>query len=351
MNQPLVQDERTYAVLGPRSSGGIHEILELVDNPHTSVARLASVISKDAALMKRLLRQANSPLYGFQRRVSDPSFAVVLLGFDALKEMVVRSVVYGAFRRMVDTMIRFESFWTHSIGCALGSRLIAIKTGVCDANDAFAAGLLHDVGYIIINQSIMDRFYEGKQSSIPGSNLNLVFPSKASHQEIGAALAERWHLSEDIVEAIRYHHHPGAATINPALVATVHTAEVLCHVLNIGQTDYETLAEIEPEARRILGVDQSYFEVDSDSGYVNLFKEELSRAPKFATLVQELRSNLVDAMGNLDEKERLVVALLYYEGLSVEDAAKLLGMSIPAVEQVQNTAFARLRAAVTVIAQ
>jgi RNA polymerase sigma factor (sigma-70 family) len=352
MNQALVYDEYTVAAMRARSSSGINEILELVDNPRTSVARLASVISKDASLTKRLLRQANSPLYGFQRRVSDPNFAVVLLGFDALKEMVVRSVVSGAFRRMVDTMMRFESFWTHSIGCALGSRLIALKTGACDANDAFVAGLLHDVGYVIINQTIMDRFYGKQEIQAKEKNAECSQPlPKTGHPEIGAALVERWHLSQDIVEAIRFHHCPEAATVNPSLVSTVHIAEALCHKLCIGLTDYETVAEVEPAAKRILGLDQSLFELDTDSGYVNLFREELSRAPKFATLIQELRTNLVEAMGELEEKQRLVVALLYYEGLSVEEAARLLGISVQAVEQLQNAAFARLRAAITCIAQ
>lgn len=352
MNQAIVYEDSVSVSSHPRHSADIKEIVDLVDNPHTSVARLASVISKDAALMKRLLRQANSPLYGFQRRISDPNFAVVLLGFDALKEMVVRSVVSGALRRMVDTMVRFESFWTHSVGCALGARLIAIKTGACDANDAFVAGLLHDVGYVVINESIMDRFYDPQGGNVSWKNIDPALPSaKAGHAEVGAALVRRWNVSGELVEAIRYHHRPVLASINPQLVATVHIAEALCHKLNIGQTDYERVDEVDEEAQRILGVDESFFQVDPDSGYIVLFRQELARAPKFETLVQELRSNLVEAMGELEDKERLVVALRYYEGLSVEDCTKLLGLSVMAVEQLQHSAFAKLRAAVTMITQ
>ena len=352
MNQAIAYEDSVTLATHARHSADIKEIVELVDNPHTSVARLASVISKDAALMKRLLRQANSPLYGFQRRISDPNFAVVLLGFDALKEMVLRSVVSGALRRMVDTMIHFESFWTHSVGCALGARLIAIKTGGCDANDAFLAGLLHDVGYVVMNDSIMDRFYDPQGWAVSWKNLDPALPStKAGHAEMGAALARRWNMSGELVEAIQYHHRPALASINPQLVATVHIAEALCHKLNIGRPNYERVERVDEEAQRILGVDDSFFQIDPDSGYIVLFKQELLRAPKFEELVQELRSNLVEAMGELEDQERLIVALLYYEGLSVEDCTKLLGLSITAIEQLQHSAFAKLRAAVTTITE
>ena len=352
MNQPLLHEGYTTVMARPRRTSAVNEIIELVNDPRTSVARLASVISRDPSLTKRLLRQANSPLYGFQRRVSDPGFAVVLLGFDALKEMVVRSVVNGAFRRMVDTLVLFESFWTHSIGCALGARLIALKTGTCEANDAFVAGLLHDVGYLIINESTRAPFSDRNRSPLVAETTDEYgLPVKVGHPDVGAALGERWHLPADIIEAIRCHHTPSAATRNPALTATVHVAEALCHKLNLSSGDFESCNLVEPSAIATLGVHASYFEIDPNSGYVALFREELARAPKFETLVQELRNNLVEAMGELEEPQRLVVALLYYEGLSVEDCSKVLGIPVETVDLLHNAAFARLRAAVTVTAE
>ncbi len=334
----------------PAALGSVNEIIELVNDPRTSIARLTSAIAKDKALMDRVLRQANSPLLGLAQRVQNPDHAVVLLGFDALKEMVIRSVVTGAFRRMVDTFVRFESFWNHSVGCALGARLIASETGACDPNDAFVAGLLHDIGYIVINMTIMEKF-AANANPRPIQDL-VVSPAtegKQGHPGIGAMLAEQWGLAPDIVEAIGFHHHPSLATVNPPLVAVVHIAEVLCYHLAVSTPDYESAHEYDEHAMNCLGLDPAVLESSSSEGYTVLFKEHCSRAPQFRTFVQELRNNLVEVMGNLGEQERVVLALLYYEGLTVSEIANVMDTSIPEIQFLHNAALARLRAAVTMM--
>ena len=332
----------------PTISNRANEIIELVDNPLTSVAKLASAISKDQTLVRRVLRQANSPLYGFPRRVSDPNFAVILLGFDALREMVVRSIVTGAFRRMVNSLVRFEAFWDHSIGCGLGARFISEQTGLCDPNDAFVAGLLHDIGYIILHEQETEE-PKSKAGAAPSHVITPAAKGKPDHADVGAWLATHWHLADDIVAAIRLHHKPATATAHKTMVAIVHTAEVLCHRLQIHKTDYETIDGYDPAALATLGLTEAALTNESDSGYVASLREDLSHAPKFATLISELKQSLVEVMQELSEKERVVLALLYYEGLPMLDISKVLGISIPDVEQLQTTALARLRAAITLI--
>jgi RNA polymerase sigma factor (sigma-70 family) len=323
----------------------VNEIIELVDNPMTSVAKLATAISKDQSLVRRVLRQANSPFYGLPRRINDPNFAVILLGFDTLREMVVRSIVTGAFRRMVNSLIKFEAFWDHSIGCGLGARFISERTGLCDPNDAFVAGLLHDVGYIIMNEQNND---EGKPK--PGVRPASSLPAKPQdHAEVGAWLATHWRLSDDIVAAIKLHHKPATAIAHKTLVAIVHTAEVLCHSLQMHRAEYESIEGYDPQALETLGLTEAALRNESESGYAASIREDLSHAPKFATLITELKQSLVEVMQELSEKERVVLALLYYEGLPLTDISKVLGISIPDVEQLQTTALARLRAAITLI--
>ena len=350
MAEQLLSQQYVSLVRRPAISNRANEIIELVDNPLTSVAKLASAISKDQLLVRRVLRQANSPLYGFPRRVSDPNFAVILLGFDALREMVVRSIVTGAFRRMVNSLIRFEAFWDHSIGCGLASRLLSEQTGLCDPNDAFVAGLLHDVGYIIINENSQD---DGKKSvgKLGRAKTNAATSqlSKLDHAEVGAWLATQWHLSNEIVEAIRLHHIPASATAHQNLAAIVHTAEVLCHRLQIHKMDYESIDAYDPQALLALGLTETTLSNESSTGFIASIREDLSHAPKFATLINELKQNLVEVMQELSEKERVVIALLYYEGLPVLDISKVLGIPIAAVEQLQSTALARLRAAITLM--
>ena len=351
MSQAAVQRKVVTLVHQPTMSSGVKEIIALVEDPRTSVAKLTSAIYKNQVLMERVLRHANSPLYGMHRRVNDPTFAVVLLGFDALKEIVIRSLVTGAFRRMVNSVVRFEAFWNHSVGCGLGARIIAEETGVCDPTDAFVAGLLHDIGYIVLNEN-----GDGHSQSA-----GVVFPSvmrpagtvtspQEDHAEIGAWLIERWKLDSKVVEAIRYHHQPASATENEALTAVVHIAEVLCHHLHIGESTYESVTGYDPAALEAVDLDEAALTGSSSKGYVALFLEKLSRAPKFESLVKDLKKNLIEVMEELSEQERLVIALHYYEGLSTAEVSKVLDVSISDVEQFQETALARLRAAVSLMA-
>lgn len=351
MVQVVAREREIGAAPPPAITHGVKEIIALVDDPRTSVAKLTSVISRNKGLMERILRQANSAVYGMPRRVNDPNFAVVLLGFDALKEMIVRSVVAGAFRRMVNSVVGFEEFWNHSIGCGLGARMIAEKTEVCDPNEAFVAGLLHDIGYLLINWSGENQV---QTASFPGLTLSAAGqgtqPLQEYHAEVGAWLAERWSISEPVVEAIRCHHTPAEAVSGSGIVAVVHVAEVLCHQLQIGHPQYESVSGFEPAALRSLGLKEESFTKQTPQGYASLFMENMTRVPKFESLVHDLKTNLLEAMEDLSEQERLTLALLYYEGLSLADVSKVLGLAANEVEQLQATALARLQAAVTLMA-
>lgn len=350
MAQVASPESALQAIHQSSMSSGVKEIIALVDDPHTSVAKLTSAIYKNQMLMERVLRQANSPLYGFSRRISDPSVAVVLLGFDALKEIVVRSVVTGAFRRMVNSLLRFEDFWNHSVGCGLGARLIAEETGVCDPTDAFVAGLLHDIGYIVLAESGNDA----------GKGLALALPAHSRperddsplqeyHASVGAWLIERWKISEAITEALRYHHQPGLAKKNRPLTAVVHIAEVMCHRLHIGECTFESAEAFDEAALNEVDLAAEVLSSSWTNRYILLFQEKLSRAPKFESLVRDLKSNLIEAMEELSETERLVLALLYHEGLTLSEVTKVLGITIEDAEQFHETALARLRAAVSLM--
>jgi putative nucleotidyltransferase with HDIG domain len=351
MSQPAVPETMPHALRQSSITKDVREIIALVDNPNTSVAKLTSAIYKNQVLMERVLRHANSPLYGFSRRVSDPGFAVILLGFDALKEIVIRSVVTGAFRRMVNSMLRFEAFWNHSVGCGLGARLIAEETMVCDPTEAFVAGLLHDIGYIVLTESENEHSQDAILS-LPGRSRPEAgdSPLEDYHASVGAWLIERWKVSPAIAEAIRYHHQPALAQKNKSITAVVHIAEVLCHRLHIGDCQYETAIAFDQVALDAVNLEADALNLGTPNGYATLFMEKISRAPTFESLVRDLKKNLIEVMEELPEQERLVLALLYHEGLSMPEVAKVLAVTVEDVERFQDMALARLRAAVSLMA-
>jgi RNA polymerase sigma factor (sigma-70 family) len=211
--------------------------------------------------------------------------------------------------------------------------------------------LLHDIGFIVLTESGEDQA-KVLTLSLPAGAMPEAkdSPLQEYHASVGGWLIERWKVSPAIADAIRYHHQPALAQKNKQLTAVVHIAEVLCHRLRIGECDYETAVAYDQAALDQVNLEAEALVGESPNGYVTLFLEKISRAPTFESLVRDLKKNLVEVMEELSEQERLVLALLYHEGLSMPEISKVLGVSVEDVERSQDTALARLRAAVSLMA-
>jgi len=153
---------------------------------------------------------------------------------------------------------------------------------------------------------------------------------------------ERWGLGERIVEAVRCHHHPAVAVIDPALAATVHVADVLCHRMAIGRYGADEISSIEPHALAVLGLTEEDLVLERLHEDTARLKHDLDEAPTFDRLVSGLRASLVDAVGKLPYQERLALALCYQEGLTMGEVARLMGVTEPEARLVHDTALGRL---------
>jgi len=131
----------------------VSKMIQLVDNPKTSAGSLARLISSDQAMTARMLKTANSAYYGFSREISTVDMAIVVMGFDAVKEIGLSLSVLEMFRNAgPDTPFDVTRFWEHSVGCAVASRMLARRYRRDVAGEAFVAGLLHDIGKLILSQ-------------------------------------------------------------------------------------------------------------------------------------------------------------------------------------------------------
>jgi HD-like signal output (HDOD) protein len=223
------------------------EIVEMVDNPKTSASKLGKVIASDQALTAKVLKIANSPFYGFPRRISTVEFAIIVLGYDALKEIVIGISLISALQRKSDLQFDARSFWDHAVTTGVVARRLARDTGYRVSGEVFVAGLLHDMGI-----SIMHRFFRTEYRQIleamqstgkPFLELELEILG-ATHADIGGWLAERWNLPSHLVEALALHHTPGRATKNQDLVAIIHCADVFANKLDVG-VSYDCGLEID----------------------------------------------------------------------------------------------------------
>ncbi len=218
----------------------VTKMIQLVDNPKTSASSLARLIYTDQALTARILKLANSAYYGFPREISTVNMAIVVLGFNTVKEMGLSLSVFEFFKDGTgDSVFDISRFWEHSLGCGSASRMLARRLNYHLTGEAFVAGLLHDIGKIILRQYlpkeflvVIDRVNQQK------ADLDLVEMEivGATHAQIGAWLAEKWNLPRIIVDAIAYHHAPWDAKEDQILVSIVSVGNYLCHLSQIGNS-------------------------------------------------------------------------------------------------------------------
>ncbi len=185
------------------------QVLDAVDNPNFSAAKIAILLEQDQSLVAKLLRVANSPFYGFSRKISTVELAVVVLGTNAIKEILIGLSIKRMFRKVQSLGFNIEAFWTYSLYCASASRVIARKIGYRLAGEAFVAGLMHDIGILIIAQ-----YFGGDYAKIRElmalKKISLVEAEKlvlnTTHCEIGAWLGKKWNLPDRLLMSILNHH-------------------------------------------------------------------------------------------------------------------------------------------------
>ncbi len=291
----------------------------MVRDPTMSVSQLGKVIRSSRALSDRVLRRANSSMFSIPQRVSSVDQAITLLGFDTLRDMMLRYFVNTAFRRLVHSVVRYESFWNHSISCGVAARILALRFVPASVDAAFVAGLFHDMGFLLLQT-------EGNPTFGPdiGGKGGLSLDGK-THEELGGWLADQWQLGEEIAEAVRFHHSPGMASLNPALTATVHIADVLCYRLDIGRSPFDSVETFDPAALELLHLEESDLGPNCIEEETKLIRADIEKAPKFDALVEAVKQALVDALGAFPNSERLALTLHYQEGLTMAEIGRVLG--------------------------
>lgn len=200
-------------------------LLEAIANPATSSEEVARIVSLDPALTARTLKLANSDFYGFPRKVGSVDLAVVVLGANTVRDLVLSAAVFQTLGQA-----DLNGLWNHCMATGVAARTLAARTGYRLAGEAYAAGVLHDIGKVAVRQSFPNRF-EGIVALAREQQLSIAEAERgvlgSDHAEVGGWLAERWGLPADLVEAIAFHHRPERASVNPQLVNLVHLANSL----------------------------------------------------------------------------------------------------------------------------
>ena len=214
------------------------KITELVNDPKSSAKDLARVITDDQVLTVRLLKLVNSSFYGFPQRISTVTGAIVLLGFDAIRNLLLTTSVFDLFaNRNRQKKQDQERFWDHSLGCAVGAKVIGNYLRHDKIEELFVSGLLHDIGKIVEMMFLPDEFSE-IAAAVNRDNILITTAENNvlgyNHAEVGKLLAEKWNLPVKLVQVIAHHHHPDNAGSFAMEAAIVHLADIFCRALNMG---------------------------------------------------------------------------------------------------------------------
>jgi len=238
----------------------IDRITRLLQNPKTSAEEIGKAITTDQALASKVLKLVNSAFYGFPGRINTITHAIVILGFSTVKNIVLTASIFDAFRTKGNSFAGFnlEQFWLHSIACGAASQAIAKFIGSSEKEECFIAGLVHDVGKIILCQYLPEQFKSiihqtrQKQSLFYQSEKELF---DITHQEIGGYLAERWNLPPNLQNAIMYHHIPMPSRENYLTTAIVHCADIFVRALDYGNGGDEKIPLMSDNVWKNLGLD------------------------------------------------------------------------------------------------
>lgn len=239
-------------------------VIALTKNPATTVKELENVIGQDPSLAAGILRQANSAYYGYARRISSLQEAIVMLGFQVTQGLAMASAVAPLLKtNLLGYEIEQEGLWKHSMLTAMTAKRLCKHLKLPFGDVAFTAGLLHDIGKLIIaiyvqevGSFLVEKVNEVKLSYVELEERVIGY----NHATVGGFLARTWFLPEDLISAISYHHNPTHAPSYPELACIIHVANGLASLLGIGGGVDSLLNPIQHEALDRLALEESDLE-------------------------------------------------------------------------------------------
>lgn len=258
----------------------LFEVNRLLEDINTSAKVLSDTIEKDQSMVVKILKLVNSAFYGFRSKVSDISNAVVLLGFNTVRNAVISVSIIKAFSGK-NALKGFDitEFWKHSIAVAVTSKRLAERYRVEAPDNCFVAGLLHDIGKLILSQYFQDLF---TKVWITAQKENLTFYEaekkelSVKHPLIGSFLAKRWQFPDDLVDTIKCHHAVRKNVSNYELLLIVYVADIIVNHCTMEPEKPIDISAVHPDAVEMLG---SHME-NTDEWYEKL-KAEIESACDF----------------------------------------------------------------------
>lgn len=230
------------------------ELIDELGKTEPSTKKVGEIVKKDIGMTVKILQIVNSAFFGLRRQISDSREAVEYLGLDTISSLTLGLGVISQLESKSYPAL-LADIWAHSIGVGVLANKIAVAENREAASDAFTAGLLHDIGTIVLAVNLPEQFKE-VQSLVKNENLSRIEAERkvfeATHADVGAYLLGLWGLRSEVVEAVALHNNPSESRKDSFTALTaVHIANVLQHLnhqhdfdINQPNFDMEYLAKL-----------------------------------------------------------------------------------------------------------
>jgi putative nucleotidyltransferase with HDIG domain len=233
----------------------LHTLTE-IDASSADLTDLARRIAQDQAITARVLRVANSPFYGLQSRVASIHDAITVLGFSAVRSLVLAAAVMASLPGGPCTGFSQDRFWRHVLGTAAAAQAIGKRLGR-PSEALFIAGLLHDIGRLALVVLYPARYAATLAAALEQDRTLRDIELEHfgfDHAAVGASLAEHWHFPENIVDALAWHHQPDQGKAD-GLAAIVHYADAIAQALDLEEAEDSQVARLQDNAVNGLGLE------------------------------------------------------------------------------------------------
>jgi len=234
----------------------VFELNKHLRDPNTSIKTVCDTIEKDQAIALKILKLVNSAFYGFKSKISDLRNAVVLLGYNAVRNAIVSLSVINSFPKRVSLMdFDISLFWKHSLAVAVTSKNIAMLSKKESPDNCFVGGLLHDTGKVILAQYFPD-FFETVWSTLQDEHLTFYEAEQKKlpidHTKIGGHLAGKWQLPQGLVDAIRWHHEFQPESKSANFVRNIYLANFIVNAYDLDPELRLDLSKMHPDVVKFM---------------------------------------------------------------------------------------------------
>ena len=226
------------------------QLSEAIDHPRSSIGDIAKIISEDQGLTARILKLANSPLFGYFSTIDTITQAVTIIGVLQVRDLALALSVMDVFSGIPEDLVNMEQFWKHSIATGLASRVLATSQREANLERFFVAGILHDIGRLVMYVRVPDMCLELlEQCRATGTLLHRAEKEMFSfdHADVGSALLKRWKIPPRVAEPVGAHHDSRRGDQYPREGSILHLADIIAHALQMGNSGEIFVPELDCE--------------------------------------------------------------------------------------------------------